>query len=181
MSIKNRILIVDDNPESIWPLIEYLESDYEVVYATTPQKALTLVFSTDRPDLILLDVVMPEMDGYQVFSKLKEDDYTKGIPIIFVTALTELEQEVKGLQQGAQDYIIKPFRLPVVGARIKSVLNLKKELDRRAIIKTQLEAVNQQLERQVKAKMKEFNQAQTTLQQYEEKYEYLFKKDISRA
>ena len=84
MSTKDRILVVDDNPESIWPLIEYLESDYEVIYANAPEKALTLAFSSNRPDLILLDVIMPNMNGYQVFSKLKADAFTRDIPVIFI-------------------------------------------------------------------------------------------------
>ncbi len=175
MAPKDRILIVDDNPDSIWPLIEHLEPDYDVLYATTAEKALTLAFSDDRPDLILLDIMMPDMDGYQLFSKLKADDFTREIPIVFVTARSESGDEVKGLEIGAQDYIIKPFSLPVVSARIKSVLSLKKELDRRLILKTQLEEINHQLERQVRAKMKELQEAQEALQTHEEKYDYLFK------
>lgn len=175
MPAKERILIVDDNPESIWPLIEYLEPHYDVTYATSAEKAFSLACSAKRPDLILLDVVMPDMDGYQLFEKLRGESYTREIPVVFLTALSEFQEEVKGLEIGAQDYIIKPFSLPVVSARIRSVLNLKKELERRLILKTQLEEMNQQLERQVKIKMKEFNEAQATLRAYEEKYEYLFK------
>lgn len=175
MQDKERILIVDDDPESIWPLIEHLESHYEVTYATSATKAFELACSAKRPDLILLDIVMPEMDGHQLFKKLQDASYTSEIPVIFLTGLSEFNEEVKALELGAQDYIIKPYSLPVVSARVNSVLNLKKELDRRLILKTQMEEMNQQLESQVKTKMKELNEAQETLHLYEEKYEYLFK------
>lgn len=175
MAPKDRILLVDDNPDSVWPLIEHLEPDYEVLFATTAEKALTLAFSADRPDLVLLDVMMPDMDGYQLLSRLKAEIYTRDIPVIFITARAEHLDEVKGLEIGAQDYIVKPFSLSVVSARIKSVLSLKKELDRRLILKSQLEEMNQQLERQVRAKMMELNEAREALRAYEDKYNYLFK------
>jgi PAS domain S-box-containing protein len=175
MSSKDRILLVDDSPESIWPLIEQLESDYEVIYANGANKALTLANSANRPDLILLDVMMPEMDGYQVFAKLQDDTYTRDIPVIFITARSEDQDEVKGLEIGAQDYIAKPFSLPVVKARIKSVLGLKKELERRLSLKTRLEEMNLQLERQVRTNMMELDEAREALFAYEEKYDYLFK------
>ncbi len=175
MPTKDRILVVDDNPESVWPLINYLEPDYEVVYATTSEKAFALAFSANRPDLILLDIMMPDMDGYQVFTKLKDEAYTQDIPIIFLTALTEYREEAKGLELGAQDFIVKPYSLPVVGARIKSVLDLKKELNRRVILKGQLEDMNHQLEQQVQTKMKELSEARETLHSYQKKYDHLFK------
>jgi len=175
MASKDRILIVDDNPDSVWPLIEHLEPDYEVLFATTAEKALTLAFSANRPDLILLDVMMPDMDGYQLLSRFKAEIYTRDIPVVFITARSEHLDEVKGLEIGAQDYIVKPFSLTVVSARIKSVLSLKKELDRRLILKTQLEEMNQQLERQVRNKMVELNEAREALRAYEDKYNYLFK------
>ncbi|MGD9007300.1 MAG: response regulator [Desulfobacteraceae bacterium] len=175
MSSMDRILVVDDNPESIWPLIEQLESDYEVIYANGARKALTLASSVNRPDLILLDVMMPEMDGYQVFAKLQEETYTRDIPVIFITARSEYQDEVKGLEIGAQDYIAKPFSLPVVKARIKSVLGLKKELERRLSLKTRLEEMNLQLERQVRTNMMELDDTREALLAYEEKYDYLFK------
>ncbi len=175
MSPRDRILVVDDNPESIWPLIEQLESDYEVIYANGARKALTLAYSANRPDLILLDVMMPEMDGYQVFDKLQDEAYTRDIPVIFITARSEDQDEVKGLEIGAQDYIAKPFSLPVVKARIKSVLGLKKELDRRLILKTRLEEMNLLLERQVRTRMMELDETREALLAYEEKYDYLFK------
>ncbi len=175
MSPKDRILVVDDSPESVWPLIDHLESDYEVIYANGARKALTLARSSNRPDLILLDVMMPEMDGYQVFAKLQDEANTRYIPVIFITARSEDQDEVKGLEIGAQDYIVKPFSLPVVKARIKSVLELKKELERRLILKTRLEEMNLQLERQVRTKIMELDETREALLAYEEKYTYLFK------
>jgi PAS domain S-box-containing protein len=172
---KDRILVVDDNPESIWSLIEHLEPHYEVIYANGARKALALASSSHRPDLILLDVMMPEMDGYQVFAKLRDGPDTRDIPVIFITARTEDQDEVKGLEIGAQDYIAKPFSLPVVKARIKSVLGLKKELKRRLSLKAELEEMNLELERQVRTKMMELDETREALLAFEEKYNYLFK------
>ena len=77
MLTKERILVVDDSPENVWPLVEYLEHDYQVVCATTPEKTLALAFSENRPDLILLDVMLPESDGYQLFREIRDDSYTR--------------------------------------------------------------------------------------------------------
>ncbi|MCP4341628.1 MAG: response regulator [Desulfobulbaceae bacterium] len=169
-----RILVVDDEPANIWPLIKHLESEYEVLCATAGDQALEIALSSKKPDLILLDVIMPGMDGYEVCSRLKADEATRNIPVIFLTAQKEEIDETKGLELGAQDYITKPFSMPVVRARIKSILNLKKELDRRLLLKTQLEQLNAQLEYQVKHKMDELQSAREALRLYEQKYHHLF-------
>lgn len=171
---KPRILVVDDNPENIWPLIEDLEEDYEVLFAVDGEKALHLAYSPPHPDLILLDIQMPGMDGYEVCTRLKADEHTREIPIIFLTGKTEQRDETKGLKLGAQDYITKPFSLAVVRARIKGVLNLKKELDRRQLLWKQLEQINIQLEKQIEQKMTELKEARETLLSFEKKYRYLF-------
>ncbi len=171
-----RILVVDDNPENIWPLVSALETEYEIIYATEGKKALHLAFSENKPDLILLDIMMPGMDGYEVCARLKQDDYTREIPIIFLTAKTQEQDETRGLELGAQDYITKPFSLPVVHARIRSVLHLKREMERRLLLKTQLEDFNVQLDTQVQQKVRELNEARETLRAYEEKYNHLFQK-----
>lgn len=172
----SRILVVDDEPANIWPLIKHLENDYEVLCATSGEEALETALSPKRPDLILLDVIMPGMDGYAVCSRLKTNEATRDIPVIFLTAQKEGIDETRGLELGAQDYITKPFSLPVVRARIKSVLNLKKELDRRLLLKTQLEQLNERLDYQVRQKMDELHSAQEALRLYEDKYHNLFQK-----
>jgi PAS domain S-box-containing protein len=172
---KDKILIVDDQPENIWPLIQHLQSGFDVLCAATGKEALEIAFSENRPDLILLDIMMPEMDGYAVCEKLKADERSREIPVIFLTGKTEDPEQVKGLGLGAQDYITKPFSLQVVTARIQSVLNLKKETDRRQLLKAQLEALNRQLEHQVLQKQRELEDAREALKQYEDKWSRLFK------
>lgn len=174
---KAKILIVDDQPEDIWPLSQHLQPGFDVLCVATGKEALEMAFSENRPDLILLDIMMPDMDGYEVCEKLKADESTREIPIIFLTGKTEDPEQVKGLAAGAQDYVTKPFSLPVVLARIKSVLNLKKEMDRRLFLKAQLEALNQQLERQVHQKQRELEAARVALKQYEDKWSSLFKEE----
>ncbi len=174
MDAKPRVLIVDDAPENIWPLIRNLEDAYEVLYATSGEKALGLVFSEERPDLILLDIMMPGMDGYQVLERLRADKASRDIPVIFLTGRKDEADETKGLGMGAWDYITKPFSMPVVKARLKSVFNLKREMDRRLFLKEQMESLNIQLEKQVQDKMKELKEAQETLRASEERYRVLF-------
>ena len=171
---RNRILIVDDELENMWPLIKHLETEYEVLCATGGEQALEITRSAKKPDLILLDILMPGMDGYAVCTRLKDNEATKHIPVIFLTAKKEEIDETKGLELGAQDYITKPFSLPVVGARIKSILNLKKELDRRLLLKNQLKQLNAQLEDQVQKKMSELQKTREALKHYEEKFRHLF-------
>lgn len=129
MHQKPTILIVDDQPTNIHILAEALEVDYEIVIATSGVTALDLVMQAEKPDLILLDVVMPEFDGYEVCRLLKENEATKDIPIIFVTAKTESDDEERGLNMGAVDYISKPYKLPIVLARVRNHINLKRKSD----------------------------------------------------
>lgn len=129
MNAKASVLIVDDTPANIQVLAEALTSDYRVRVASQGSKALEIARSADPPDLILLDVMMPEIDGYQVCQQLKADENTSSIPVIFVTAKSGLEDEAHGLNLGAVDYINKPFQLPVVRARVKTHINLKLKTD----------------------------------------------------
>ena len=126
---KSSILIVDDIPANIKVLGESLKAEYRIRLATDGEKALKIAASTNPPDLILLDIVMPRMDGYEVCRRLKEDPTTRNIPVIFITAMAEEEDETKGLACGAVDYITKPFKLPIVRARIKTHLELKRHRD----------------------------------------------------
>jgi diguanylate cyclase (GGDEF)-like protein len=124
------ILIVDDTPTNIQVLAEALCSDYRVKVATSGKAALALSNNPEsRPDLILLDVMMPEMDGYEVCRRLKQSPATQGIPVIFVTAKNDVTDEEHGLRLGAMDYIVKPFRLAIVKARVQNHINLKIKTD----------------------------------------------------
>jgi PAS domain S-box-containing protein len=174
---KDKILIVDDQPEEIWPLSQHLQPGFDVLCVATGKEALEIALSENRPDLILLDIMMSDMDGYEVCEKLKADEITREIPIIFLTGKTKDPEQVKGLDLGAQDYVTKPFSLPVVMARIKSVLNLKREMDRRLLLKAHLEALNRQLEHQVHQKQRELEAAREALKQYEDKWSSLFEKE----
>jgi len=120
---QRKILIVDDASENIAVLGGIL-SDYKRQVASNGEKALKIAFGDNKPDLILLDVMMPEMDGFEVCRRLKENPGTKNIPVIFITAKTEVEDETQGLALGAVDFIPKPISPPVVIARVKNQLEL---------------------------------------------------------
>lgn len=124
------ILIVDDTPENITVLGEMLHPHYAIRVATSGSRALISATSNPLPDLILLDVMMPEMDGYAVLSRLRENPVTAEIPVIFVTALDATEDETHGLEMGAADYITKPLRPSIVQARVHCQLELKMARDR---------------------------------------------------
>jgi diguanylate cyclase (GGDEF)-like protein len=128
-SKRQKILIVDDVPENIRVLMEALKDDYAIVPAVNGPTALKIAEETPHPDLILLDIRMPEMDGFEVIKQLKENDNTRYIPVIFVTAISEVTNEAMGFQLGAVDYIIKPFHLHIVKARVKTHLELKRRGD----------------------------------------------------
>lgn len=135
------ILVVDDTPANIDVLIGILSGKYKVLAALSGQRALQLAHSERRPDLILLDVMMPEMDGYSVLRALKTHPLSSNIPVIFVTALSEDADEQKGLELGAVDYITKPITSSaIVLARIRTHLALHQqnlELSRKVNLQTQ--------------------------------------------
>lgn len=120
---RTRILIVDDVPDNIQVLAKALGSEYEVIFATSGAKALEIV-DTQQPHLILLDVVMPEMDGFQVLEALKADHCTRKIPVIFVTAHQGTEAETAALDAGAVDFIPKPINPNVARARVRTHVKL---------------------------------------------------------
>jgi diguanylate cyclase (GGDEF)-like protein len=122
------VLIVDDEPSSIAVLNQILCKDYEVLFATGGREALEIA-NAQLPDIILLDIAMSDLNGHEVCARLQADDRTKRIPIIFVTAMTHIEDEVKGLETGAIDYITKPIRPQVVQARVRNHLEIKKYRD----------------------------------------------------
>jgi diguanylate cyclase (GGDEF)-like protein len=125
---KETILIVDDMAANIEILAGILNSEYEILFATSGKEALEIA-TEQVPDLILLDVIMPGMDGYQVCRELKRREKTKDIPIIFVTANSQEEDESRGFEEGVVDYIIKPVRPSIVKARVRIHLELKRYRD----------------------------------------------------
>jgi adenylate cyclase len=119
---KSRILIVDDTPDNLFLMSALLEDTYELVTASSGPEALDIARSAQPPELILLDIMMPDMDGYEVMRRLRQNPATTGIPVIFLTALTSIEEEQFGLDLGAVDYITKPISPPVVLARVNTHL-----------------------------------------------------------
>jgi len=124
MESRQRILIVDDSQINIKILNQILKDNYLISVATNGSEALEICFSKTIPDLVLLDIMMPEMDGYEVCRRLKVDFRTSKIPVIFVTAMGETEDEKKGFELGAVDYIRKPMSPAIVKERIKTHINL---------------------------------------------------------
>jgi putative two-component system response regulator len=145
---KFSILIVDDTPENIDILRNLLADEYQVKVAINGQKALQIVAAGDPPDLILLDVMMPEMDGYAVCKALKTSREFSAIPIIFITCKTDIEDEKVGLSLGACDYIAKPFDPEIVQSRIKTHLQM-------SVQKLQLQQQLNELKSQTKSWQKD--------------------------
>ncbi len=121
------ILVVDDTAENIDVLRGVLRRMYRVKVATNGERAIEMASSATPPDLILLDVMMPGMDGYEVCTILKSDPKTARIPIIFVTAMSDADDEVKGFDLGAVDYITKPVKPAVVRTRVNTHLMLNRQ------------------------------------------------------
>jgi len=117
---KKRILVIDDDPSNIQLITDYLSARYEIIGVTKPRQGILLALSEENPpDLILLDIVMPDMNGFDVFEEIQHHVRTKGIPVLFLTAESELENVQKGLGMGAQDYLLKPFRSKPLIERIE--------------------------------------------------------------
>ena len=128
MSKKTKVLIVDDDPLNRLVLEKTLKGEHDVFLVESGEKALTFV-KTTQVDLIILDVVMPGIDGYEVLVQLKENPITQSIPIIFISANQSHEDESKGLELGAMDYIIKPFSASIVRVRVRNQLLIKQKND----------------------------------------------------
>jgi putative two-component system response regulator len=126
---KSTVLIVDDTPDNIALMSSLLKGTYRTKIAIDGEKALQIVSSGDPVDLILLDIMMPGIDGYEVCRRLKANPKSADIPVIFLTAKTDLEDEEKGFELGAVDFIIKPVSPPIVTARVKTHLQLKSARD----------------------------------------------------
>ncbi|WP_431477330.1 response regulator [Massilia eburnea] len=126
---KKTVLLVDDSPDNLVLMNDLLKDLYKVKVANSGEKALRIAATGQPPDVVLLDVMMPEMDGYEVCRRLKADPATRDIPIIFLTAKSEVEDERLGLELGAVDYITKPISPPITLARVRNHLKLKEHAD----------------------------------------------------
>src|SRR5499425_3261542 len=143
MADKNILLLVDDDPENIEIVNSILGDKYEIRVAKNGVKALELANMEPTPGLILLDVIMPHMDGYEVCKHLKADAKTRGVPVIFLTGKTDVADEARGFEVGAVDYIHKPFSPPIVSARVQTHIMLR---DARETVARQLVSINSELE-----------------------------------
>lgn len=128
-TLMQTILIIDDEATNINVLNELLQPHYHVLFARDGKTGMKIVQSQALPDLILLDIIMPDLDGFQVTKMLKSDETTSKIPIIFITAKDDEEDQAMGFDMGAVDYITKPFSPVVVKARVKAHLELKRHRD----------------------------------------------------
>ncbi len=126
---RSKILIVDDAPENIRILGELLRDKYTIMFALNGTNALRLAKASPQPDIILLDVIMPGMDGYEVCENLKKTPHTRDIPVLFITAQSNEKEEAKGLALGGVDYISKPFRASLVQSRVDNQIELKRHRD----------------------------------------------------
>ena len=125
MTTPPTVLVVDDSPENLGALHELLRSEYRILAASSGQKGLAIATRSPPPDLILLDVVMPGLDGYAVLARLREGATTRDIPVVFLTSLTDPGDEERGPLLGAVDYIAKPIKPAVVLARVRTQLQAK--------------------------------------------------------
>ena len=154
--LDNTILIVDDTPENL-DVLNGLLSDFKRKIAINGEKALKIAFSDSPPDLILLDVMMPGMDGYEVCKRLREKESTKNIPVIFLTAKSSKEDIIKGFEAGGQDYVVKPFDHHELMKRVETQLELKSQREK-------LRQMNEILDQKVKERTLELEQANAKLE-----------------
>jgi len=147
------VLVVDDTPANIDLLSGMLRPHYKIKAATSGEKALKIAAAEPQPDIILLDVMMPDMDGYEVCSKLKENAHTARIPVIFITGKTGVEDEQRGLELGAVDYIAKPFNPTIVEARVSAQLAIYQQ-------SRQLHVENEQLKERIAGGFREYTETE---------------------
>ena len=162
--VHQTILIADDSPDNIALLTEILKPYYGLLIATDGEKAVQLIQSEKRPDLILLDIIMPQLDGFEVCKRVKSNPETTEIPVIFITGLREREEIIRGFTIGAQDYVTKPFHPKELLARIKTHLDLKSRTE-------ELKSLNATLEKRVNLKTKQIREANKKLKELNEALE----------
>ena len=141
------ILVVDDTPENLMLMTELLKDRYRIKAANNGEKALRILQCDPLPDLVLLDIMMPGMSGYEVAEQLKLDPRTRDLPIIFLTAMTGIEDEIHGLELGAVDYITKPISPPLVLARVETQLKIKAAAD---FLRDQNDFLEQEVQRRTR-------------------------------
>ncbi len=124
MNERFSVMVVDDEPFYLDVLENLLDNEYDVIRIDSSQAALKRAGLAPQPDLILLDVILPELDGYEVCKRLKADPATKDIPIIFLTMKTDVDDEICGFNLGGVDYITKPMSPPIVAARVRTHIKL---------------------------------------------------------
>ena len=147
---KPSVLVVDDIPDNLTLMSNLLRDDYNVRVAISGERAIAISQSDTPPDLILLDIMMPEMDGYEVCQHLQQNPQTQHIPIIFLTAKAEVGDETRGLELGASDYITKPISPPILLARVKTHLGMKMVQDflrdKNTFLETEIRKRTQEIE-----------------------------------
>jgi len=136
-----KVLVVDDQPVNVELIFGYLENYYDLIPAYSGKEALEKVIS-DKPDIILLDIMMPDINGYEVCEKIKQQESTRFIPIVMVTALSEIEDKIKAIETGADDFLSKPVNSLELHTRVKSLLKIKNYHDELIRSKEQIEAQN---------------------------------------
>ncbi|EAY27695.1 sigma-54-dependent transcriptional regulator [Microscilla marina] len=168
---KGKILVVDDTPANIKLMVEHLSQEgYKTLVAEDGESAIEQVAFV-KPDLILLDVMMPGIDGFETCHRLKEDDSTKDIPIIFMTALSDTENKVKAFSMGAVDYVTKPIQHKEVLSRVSAHLTIRK-------LQKSLEDANQNLEHKVNERTSELKQALQEVQDQLQQENLYLKQEI---
>ena len=150
-SEKQTILVVDDTPGNLQLLLGLLKDEYKVQIANNGEAALKIASTLPLPDLILLDIMMPGLEGYEVCKRLKADPTTADIPVIFVTGKDQVEDEEKGFAAGCVDYITRPVSPPILRARVRTHLQLKGARD---YLKDQNAYLEEELERRVRERMR---------------------------
>ena len=159
MERKQKILIVDDNPQNVRILSDRLKNAGFVVFEAGDGKAAIDMAEAHEPDLVLLDILMPVMDGYEVLERLKRNEKLRHIPVIVISAVDELESVVRCIELGAEDYLTKPFNNVILNARVNACLNKKQWRDKEQQYQREIEAANEQLEERVMKRTAELSDA----------------------
>lgn len=141
------VLVVDDTPDNLMLMTDLLKDRYRVKAANSGEAALRVLQNNPLPDLILLDIMMPGLSGHEVARQLQQDPRTRQIPIIFLTALASMENEIQGLELGAVDYITKPISPPLVLARVQTQLKIKAAAD---FLRDQNDFLEQEVQRRTR-------------------------------